>query len=79
MVIHLGYTFKDWESVLRKAGFGISQGKKHIKATKPDPENSCVRRVQIKRQGSKEVGKNLHNKMLTQAGLTEEKFKELLE
>ncbi len=75
----MGYTFKNWELVLKRAGFDISQGRKHIKAMKSDPENNCVRRVSIKRQGSKEVGKNLHNKMLTQAGLTEDEFKELLE
>lgn len=74
----MGYTFKQWEAVLRKAGFDIIEGKKHIKAIKPDPGKSRVFRVQIKRQGSQEVGKQLHRKMLNQSGLTEKEFRNLL-
>ncbi len=68
----MGYSYNDWEKALYNAGFIIEERKKHKLAIKMVKDK--VYRVAISRKGSKEVPKNLHMKMLKQAGITSEEF-----
>ena len=70
----MGYTYNDWENVLRRKGFRIIAGRRHKKALKVDPKTGKLFRVAISRQGNKQVAKGLHKEMLKQAGLTEKDF-----
>lgn len=74
----MGYSYKDWVKVLSKAGFRVTEGRRHIMGIKAIPETGEVLRVPVKRQGSKQVPKGLHSEMLKEAGLTPEEFEKYL-
>ncbi len=75
---YLLITEKAWRKVLVKAGFRVTEGKRHVKGIKPEPQNGTVKRVQICRKGDKQFNKGYHCMLLKQAGLTQQEFDELL-
>lgn len=70
-------SYNDFRRVLRKAGFEKIRSKRHETWRKVLPHGDILR-IQISHRHKKDIPKWLFYEMLRQAGLSKEKFLELL-
>ena len=71
------FTYDDFRTVLKQAGFERLRSEKHETWRKILPSGSILR-VRISHQHKRDIPKWLFHEMLRQAGLTADEFKTLL-
>jgi predicted RNA binding protein YcfA (HicA-like mRNA interferase family) len=73
----MAYSYDDFRTVLRKAGFTMTRSKKHETWRKKlDDGTECT--VRVSHQHGRDIPAPLLSKMLRQAGLTRSEFDDLL-
>jgi predicted RNA binding protein YcfA (HicA-like mRNA interferase family) len=73
----MAYTYDQFRSALREAGFQLIRSGKHEVWAKVEPDGT-VHKVPISHQHGKDIPNWLFAKMLRQAGLSRDEFERLL-
>ncbi len=73
----MAYTYDEFRTVLRKAGFTMTRSRKHETWVKVDNDGT-VHKVRVSHQHGRDISARLLSKMLRQAGLTRSEFDDLL-